>query len=83
MLRCMRTTVRLDEHLLQAAKQKAAAAGQTLTAVLEQALRESLARRPAAAARSAPVRLKTFSGGGVRPGVDLDDSASLLDLMGN
>jgi len=28
-----------------------------------------------------PVRLKTFRGGGVRPGVDLDDSASLLDLM--
>lgn len=77
----MRTTVRLDEHLLQAAKQQAAASGQTLTALLEQALRESLARRPAAA-RSAPVRLKTFRGGGVRPGVDLDDSASLQDLMG-
>ena len=77
----MRTTVRLDEHLLQAAKQHAAASGQTLTAVLEQALRESLARRPAAA-RSTAVRLKTFRGGGVRPGVDLDDSASLLDLMG-
>jgi hypothetical protein len=27
------------------------------------------------------VRLKTFRGGGVRPGVDLDDSASLLDAM--
>ena len=81
MLRCMRTTVRLDEHLLHAVKQHAAASGQTLTAVLEQALRESLARRPAAA-RSAPVRLKTFRGVGVRPGVDLDDSASLLDLMG-
>ena len=40
----MRTTVRIDEHLLQAAKQQAAASGQTLTAVLEQALRESLAR---------------------------------------
>jgi hypothetical protein len=29
------------------------------------------------------VRLKTFPGSGVRPGVDLDDSASLLDLMGD
>lgn len=76
----MRTTVRLDEHLLQQAKQHAAASGTTLTAVLEQALRESLARR-AATARLDPVRLKTFRGGGVRPGVHLDDSASLLDVM--
>jgi hypothetical protein len=75
----MRTTVRLDEHLLHQAKQHAAATGTTLTAVLEQALRESLARR--AAAQPEPVRLKTFRGSGVRPGVDLDDSASLLDVM--
>jgi hypothetical protein len=27
------------------------------------------------------VRLKTFRGSGARPGVDLDDSASLLDVM--
>jgi hypothetical protein len=80
MLRCMRTTVRLDEHLLQQAKQRALDSGTTLTAVLEQALRESLAQKPAAA-RSKPLRLKTFRGNGVRAGVDLDDSASLLDLM--
>ena len=77
----MRTTVRLDEHLLAEAKKHAAATGTTLTTVLEQALRESLARR-SAAAPARPVRLKTFNGGGVRAGVDLDDSASLLDLMG-
>jgi Arc/MetJ family transcription regulator len=35
----MRTTVRLDEHLLAEAKKQAAASGKTLTAVLEQALR--------------------------------------------
>lgn len=77
----MRTTVRLDEHLLQQAKQHALATGTTLTAVLEQALRESLARRPTAA-RAKRLKLKTFRGGGVRAGVDLDDGASLLDLMG-
>jgi hypothetical protein len=32
-------------------------------------------------AKSKPVRLKTVKGGGVRAGVDLDDSAALLDLM--
>ena len=82
MLWHMRTTVRLDEHLLAQAKQHAVATGKTLTTVLEQALRESLARR-SVAAPARPVRLKTFKGGGVRAGVDLDDSASLLDLMGS
>jgi hypothetical protein len=76
----MRTTVRLDEHLLAQAKRRAAETGKTLTAVLEDALRESLARRNAHA-KAKPVRLKTVKGSGVRAGVDLDDSASLLDLM--
>ena len=76
----MRTTVRLDEHLLAEAKKRAAESGKTLAAVLEDALRASLARR-SAHAKSRPVRLKTVKGGGVRAGVDLDDSASLLDLM--
>jgi len=76
----MRTTIRLDEHLLRQAKQHALASGKTLTAVLEQALRESLTRRTAAALHE-PLQLNTFRGGGVRPGVDLDDSASLLDVM--
>ena len=80
MLRCMRTTVRLDDHLLAQAKQYAAASGKTLTAVLEDALRESLARR-ARPARRRRVRLRTFNGGGLCPGVDLDDSAALLDLL--
>ena len=76
----MRTTVRLDEHLLAAAKKYAAESGRTLTSVLEDALRDSLARR-ATRARRVRVRLRTFKGGGVRPGVDLDDSASLQDAM--
>jgi len=76
----MRTTVRLDDHLLAEAKRHAAESGKTLTSVLEQALRESLARR-SVQAKARPMRLKTVKGGGVRAGVDLDDSASLLDLM--
>ena len=76
----MRTTVRLDEHLLAQAKRHAAESGRTLTAVIEEALRESLARRNVRT-KSKPVRLKTVKGGGLRSRVDLDDSASLLDLM--
>lgn len=41
---------------------------------------ESQIRRPAARAPQAVV-LPTFTGDGLQPGVDLDDTASLLDLM--
>ena len=76
----MRTTVRLDPHLLTEAKKHAAESGSTLTAVLEQALRDALARRRTKDV-ARPLRLKTCKGGGLRAGVDLDDSAALLDLM--
>ena len=76
----MRTTIRLDDELLAQAKQLAAQSGRTLTAVIEDALREALARRQQAQKRPR-VRLPTFAGQGLLPGVDLDDSASLLDLM--
>ncbi len=77
----MRTTICLDDQLLAEAKRLAARTGRSLTAVIEDALRETLARQERAAERL-PVRLTTVSGKGLQPGVDLDDSASLLDLMG-
>jgi hypothetical protein len=76
----VRTTIRLNERLLAEAKKYAAESGRTLTSVLEDALRETLARRRTRT-RTKPVRLKTVKGDGVRRGVDLDDTASLLDLM--
>lgn len=76
----MRTTIRLDEHLLKEAKEIAAESGTTLTRLIEDALREALARRRTGAARER-VALKTFKGRGLRPRVDLDDSAALLGLM--
>jgi hypothetical protein len=76
----MRTTVRLDDHLLRRAKAAAAESGQTLTDLIEDALQEKLTRRRVGPRRK-PVRLPTYRGQGLRPGVDLDDSASLLDLM--
>ncbi len=76
----MRTTVRLDDQLLDRAKRYALEHGETLTAVLERALRELLARREAPKARTR-AKLVTFKGRGLRPGVDLDDSASLMELM--
>lgn len=78
MLRCMRTTITIDDDLLVEAKTRAATTGRTLNEVVEDALRQAFARRTATAGR--PV-LPVFTGGRLAPGVDLDDSAALLDLM--
>jgi hypothetical protein len=76
----MRTTIRLDDNLLAEAKQRAARGGTTLTAVIEQALRETFSRRQEQKGNP-PLHLPTWGKGGVLPGVDLNDSAALLDLM--
>jgi predicted transcriptional regulator len=76
----MRTTIRLDDQLHAQAKRVAHDTGRTLTTVIEDALRVALAQR-----RTGPkgrqVRLPTFKGDGLQPGVDLDDRGSLLDTM--
>lgn len=76
----MRTTVRLDDDLLNQAKRYAAEHGTTLTAMLDQALREILSRSEHRT-RAEAVQLPSFEGNGLQPGVDLDNSESLLDLM--
>ncbi len=75
----MRTTVTIDDQLLVEVKTVAARTGKTLSAVVEDALRQSLAKR--ANVRSVPLPLLTHDGGGLQPGVDLDDTSALLDLM--
>ena len=72
--------MRLNDPLLSEAKKYAAESGQTLTAVIENALRETLARRNQSAKRR-KVQLPTLPGGKLRPGVDLDDTSAILDLM--
>jgi hypothetical protein len=76
----MRTTIRLDDDLLAEVKLLAARSGKTLTSVIEDALRETLSRQKQVGERK-PVRLTTVSGQGLQPGIDLDDSASLLSIM--
>ena len=76
----MRTTVRLDEELLHEVKRVVAEERTTMTAIFEQALREMLARRKQLRDRPR-LRLPTSPGCGLQPGVDLDNSAALLDLM--
>jgi hypothetical protein len=75
----VRTTINLDDALLAEAKQVAARTGRTLTAVVEDALRQSLHRRHQTTRQA--IDLPVFGEGGTQPGVDLDDSAALLDLI--
>jgi hypothetical protein len=77
----MRTTVRLDDSLLAQAKQEALRSGRTLTGVIADALRESLGRRAKWESQREKADLPTFAGDGLLPGVDLDHTSSLLDLM--
>lgn len=76
----MRTTIKIDDGLLSQAKAQAARSGTTLNAVVEDALREAFARRGRGGRRRA-IDLPTFAGSRLRPGVDLDDGAALLERM--
>jgi predicted DNA-binding ribbon-helix-helix protein len=76
----MRTTVRLPSDLLTEAKKLAAESHTTLTRLIEEALRERLARRRDLAS-APPVELPVLRGSRLRPGVDLTSSGALLDLM--
>lgn len=80
MLRRMRITVRLDDDLLVRVRQHAAEERTTFTQIVDEALRDLL-RRKGASAEERRLPLPTFEGRGLQPGVDLDDSAALLDLM--
>lgn len=79
MLRCMRTTIRIDDELLAEARIRAAKSGRTLNSVVEDALREAFARRDASDVERP--ELPVFRGSRLMPGVDLDDTAALLELM--
>ena len=75
----MRTTLRIDDTLLAAAKLRAARSGRTVGEVVEDALRESLSRGGAEHPVIEP--LPVFGGSGVRPGIDLTDMRSLRDAL--
>ncbi len=80
MLLCMRTTLDIHDDLMRQAKRAAAESGRSLTAVVEDGLRLFLAYRDRAPSAE-PIVLPTFDGGGYMPGVDINNSAALLDLM--
>jgi hypothetical protein len=76
----MRTTLNIDDELLVRVKEEAKATDGSLTSLVEEALQLLLAQREQSPPE-APVELTVVDGNGLQPGVDLDDSAALLDLM--
>ena len=71
----------MEDELLRRAKEIAAQRDTTLTAILEQALREWLDRqRRRRQGRRADLPISRARGG-LLPGVNLDDTADLLDRM--
>jgi hypothetical protein len=77
----VQTTLRMDDELLRRAKAVAAEEGESLTAFIEGALRQRLEARQQAADAPRPLIPVASGSGGLLPGVDLDDSAALLDVM--
>jgi hypothetical protein len=76
----MRTTVRINDDLLQQAKKRAAEEGRTLTSLIEDGLALILAKPK-------PIRRKRVqlpvskASGGVLPGVDLNRFSDLEEVM--
>ena len=76
----MKTTLDIDDHLLERAKRQAAAQGTTLRALVEEALRARLAPRPkekSPSYRFSPPIVR----GSQPPAVDVADRNALYDLL--
>ena len=63
------------------AKREAEQRGETVTALIEEGLRLVLAQSHQPPSRERVILPVSKAGGGVLPGVDLNDSASLEDIM--
>jgi hypothetical protein len=74
----MRTTVDLPDELLRAARERAAAEGTTLTALLAEGLRLRLGGTHERRRRRRTLPVSKV-GGGLQPGIDPASNASLYD----
>ncbi len=70
----------IPDDLLAQAKVAAGRQHCSLARLVSDSLRKALAS-PKSGTRTGVGTLPTFKGNGLQPGVDLDDSAGLLDLM--
>ncbi len=74
----MRTSINIDDQLFLEAKKYALDSHKTFTRVIEDALRNTLAKK---SIKKRSVTLVTMKGEGLKHGVDLDNNQSLEDIM--
>jgi hypothetical protein len=77
----MRTTISIEDSLLQKAKKISHERRCSLRQVIEDALRAAFAKDRKTIRSNSQRPLKTFKGSGIQPGVDLSSSPALLDAM--
>jgi hypothetical protein len=76
----MRTTIRLNDDLLKQAKKRAGDEGRTLTSLVEEGLALILSK--ARTSRRKRIELPVSQAtGGVLPGIDLNHSSDLEEVM--
>jgi hypothetical protein len=75
-----RTTVRLSEELMRAAKQVAAAQGRTLTSLIEDGVRAMVAESRKRAKKKRVMPRISKATGGPAPGVDYTSLSALEEL---
>jgi hypothetical protein len=73
-------TIQLPGDLIERVKKAALMASTTLKGFIERALRNALGRRQNGKI-GREFKVITYGHGGVRPGVNLDDSSALQDIM--
>jgi hypothetical protein len=77
---CMRTTLSIADEVLAYYRRLAAESHRSLSEVIEEGLRETVARREVAEPREA-VDFTIVGGEGLQLGVTLDDNAALRELL--
>ncbi len=79
----MRTTLTIDDYLLGKAKAVAARTHRTIGSVVEDALRQMLARADDPRSTTGSVSLPSDGGSGLLPGVDLENKEQIAELLGD
>jgi len=74
----MRTTIRMDDALLDDAKRHALDTGRSLTKLIQEAV-VALIQQERGRASPRTVRLPVFGGSGLHRGIDIDRTSALLD----
>jgi hypothetical protein len=77
----LRTTIRLEESLLEQAKAEAARQNKTLTSLVEEGLHLVLKEAQKPMQRKKVVLPVSTRTGGTLPGVDINNSAELWDIL--